>query len=153
MDDIFHTAELGVAVVTGIFSLIGTIYWVAKRIAQMEFRVNTMWDFIMRRGLVEAINKGVLEMNSPISLPNETANWYDKISERLRSFYQTRKRLNDRDFWIAVESEFGEWITWNVCLPKGLNVGACIAAAIAVAKTPDPKADSDKPQNTKVEQS
>lgn len=143
-------------------SILSMLFWAAVRFARLEFivgqtrkDVDTLQDFIMRRGLVEALNKGVVTMNSPISAPKTTIEMFGNLVEELRAWYAKNKQrfiddVKDRKLFMAIEAEFGDRIAVNVCRPNNLNVGACIIAAMAICRIPDPKADSDVPTDTKL---
>lgn len=142
----------------GMVALAGWMWKMAVQFGRIEFKCDTMWDFTMRRAMVEAINKGVIEMNSPISVPMATRSWYAHMEHELREWWHSRGRhLKERDQFIDCENRFGERIMREVCLPQKLNVGACIIAAIEIAKLEDEKAgdagrmDSDSPTDTELE--
>jgi len=40
----------------------------AERIARIEVKVDTLWDFQMRRAVAEAVSKGVATINSPLKV-------------------------------------------------------------------------------------
>jgi hypothetical protein len=47
----------------------GVVIWLwrtSKYLARLELKINTLWDFQLRRGAVEALEKGIATMNSPI---------------------------------------------------------------------------------------
>src|SRR5438046_568275 len=96
--------ELGTlaGIVVSALSLAITIFLAgiknAAKIASIEVKVDTLWDFQIRRGFSEAVQKGIGTMNSPLILTEEAKSWLDCMAAELRRFYQTiGHKLNDRD--------------------------------------------------------
>ena len=52
------------ALAGGVASLLAMIYMIAVKMTRLEVRVNTMWDFLMRRALSEAIERGIIVTSS-----------------------------------------------------------------------------------------
>lgn len=51
-----------IGMMAGIVSLGSIVYLTAVKITKLEVRVETMWDFLMRRALSEAIEKGIVKV-------------------------------------------------------------------------------------------
>lgn len=101
----------------------------------MEVKIDTLWDFQMRRGAGELVQKGHASMNSPIVLNDEAKKWMHELAEELRSFYSRMGRhLSDRDLAIEIERKYGDDIMRKVCIPNGISEGACLIIAMEVAK-------------------
>lgn len=126
------------------------IGWLAKltwMFAQMSIQVNTMWNFQIRRSVSEAVDKGILTVNSPIKIrdlhgkqttmeiSDEAKAWMAELSKELRKFYNRLGRnLNDSQLLLEIERRYGKEILDKVCIPHGLFEGACLLIAAAVAK-------------------
>ena len=154
MDGAFHFVSLAIAAIGGIFSLIATIFWFGKRFAAVEFKVDTLWDFIMRRGLVAALNKGLVTMNSPITVPASSLQIYAGMIEDLQRWYVNvgkeieRKSASEQDkernMFAAVEHYFGDRIVKEICIPHRMDVGECVVTALAICRMKDAKPESEK---------
>ena len=109
-----------------------------ERFARLEVKVDTMWDFQLRRAESEAVKLGIGRRNSPLKINEDTKKWFEPLEKKLKSFYQSQGcKLNNRDLAIAIEKNFGDEIASVVCIPKGLTDGSCLLIAIAVAKNKD----------------
>jgi hypothetical protein len=131
--------ELASSIAGVLFTILVTIggfMWkFSSRLARIEFKTDTVWDFLMRRAMSEAVNKGLGTLNSPLIITEDTQKWYNDMLSELQLFYNNSGyKLNDRDLFIEVEHRFGERLLKEVCIPKELDVGACILGAIAVLK-------------------
>ena len=111
----------------------------AERIARIEVKVDTLWDFQMRRAVAEAVTKGVASVNSPVKVNGHAMKWAACLADELQSFYaRAGSHLCDRDLYIELERQFGDRILMNVCIPKGISHGACLLIAAAVARDGEP---------------
>lgn len=108
---------------------------VTTRLGKVELYVNTLWEFVMRRGTAEAVQKGVATVNSPVRLRAEAIEWMAALAIPLREAYEARwKDLDDIGLCVAIENEFGAQITLEVCIPHQVTNAACLLIACAVAK-------------------
>ena len=111
--------------------------WVQAR--RLERKVDTLWDFQMRRAQAEAIHRGVARMNSPVVVTAEAkldlAQALGSALGELRSFY-TRfgRHLTERELWIEIERHWGEVITRRFCIPRGYSEGVCLVIAAALMR-------------------
>ncbi len=132
------TAEIIVNVISGLallVTIIGGFFNLVSRLSRIELKVDTMWDFQMRRGVAEAVSKGMGTVNSPLVVSPVVKEWYAPIADELISFYTDEgHKLEERDLFIAIEKKFGDRLLKEVCIPRGLFVGSCIWGAIDVAK-------------------
>ena len=55
-----------VAIFTAVGGVVIWLWRTSKYLARLELKINTLWDFQLRRGAVEALEKGIATMNSPI---------------------------------------------------------------------------------------
>jgi hypothetical protein len=103
-------------------------------LAELNVKVTTMWDFQMRRAMSEVVNSGVGKMNSPITFKPEVIKQLDPIKPQLIIFGEKVKDLNDIEATLRIEKEFGKQLVDLVCIPFGLTHGACLIAALMVAR-------------------
>lgn len=131
-------SEIGIIVslLQGAVSLLGLVYALGVKFTRLEVKVDTMWDFQMRRAVTEGVRKGVIKMNSPISITDKARASMENLTSDLRQFYSTfyGRSIPERDLWVAIEREYGDRILREVCIPNGLDHGACIIIALAVAR-------------------
>lgn len=113
----------------------GKIDMLEQKINRLEPKVDTIWEFAMRRGAVEAIQRGIATMNSPVVISEEAKTWMQTLAAPLREAYETEwKDLPDTDLAMEIERRFGDQIVRQVCLPHGISNGVCLLIACAVAK-------------------
>src|ERR1700723_1011191 len=54
---------------------------------RLESKLNTIWDYLIKRAETEFIVKGLGTINSPYLVTDEVRSWYDPISKDLKNFY------------------------------------------------------------------
>lgn len=118
-------------------SIVSVIYMTAYRFGKLEVKVDTMWDFQMRRSFAEAVRTGVGTMNSPLQLSPSAKATLDPLKEDLQKFWDDHRDKTNIDFIMLLESRFGDELLKRVCIPLGLSHGACLLIALAVAKDTD----------------
>ena len=129
-----EVASLG-SIISSTLALGSVIYLAVWKIARMEVKVDTLWDFQMRRALSESIQKGVATLNSPLTVTPEAKAWMHELAAKLRDFYaKLGHRMTDRELAIEIERRFGDEILHKVCIPNGLYEGACLIIAMEIAK-------------------
>lgn len=132
------TTELAGVLIAIIVAVIGwaeTRMSMRERFAKLEVKVDTMWDFQLRRAEVEAINKGMASRNSPLLINPEAMKIFNGMTEELRSFYDGfGRKLTDAELALEIEKHFGARIAMEVCLPYKMTNGECLVIAVAVAK-------------------
>lgn len=108
------------------------------QVGQLELKVNTVWDFLMRRGQVELVEKGWGTRHSPVQLNVEAfESILPLIDDIVRFYVQLKKRkpqITERDMFIAIESKFGEQLVERICIPMNVQLGACVIAVIESCK-------------------
>ena len=66
----FNLGDVNVGVtinwVISLSSLLGVVWISAVKITAREVKVNTIWSFLMKRALSEALVQGVATRNSPV---------------------------------------------------------------------------------------
>jgi hypothetical protein len=58
----FHNAEVWlaiIAVITALISALAAIWVGAVKVGQLELKVNTLWDFLLRRAESELVTRGL----------------------------------------------------------------------------------------------
>jgi hypothetical protein len=109
-----------------------------ERMTRIEVHVETLWDFHIRRSMVEATSKGIGSLNSPFVLNGDKAHDIGGgLKEDLLAWYETletKDSMNDRDLFIAVEGAFGERLIREMCIPHNIQEGTCVLIAIALIK-------------------
>jgi hypothetical protein len=134
--------ELGVAAnwVATIMSLLGVVWISAVRITSLQVKVDTIWSFLMKRALSEALVQGVATRNSPVRVTDEAKQWMSDLIPPIRDFCARlgRRNITDNDLAIEIERRFGEQILNEVCIPHGLYMGACLLIAVQAVKDASP---------------
>jgi len=130
--DIISAAIQALALVVTIVSF---IVYVTIKISKIEVKVETLWDFVMRRTKTEALAKGLGDFNSPFKATEQSKDWFsEELKRDIRDSYNSKWcKLSDRELFFEIEKEFGERICQEVCIPNKLD-GSCIWVAIDIAK-------------------
>ena len=112
------------------------------RLERLSVKIDTLWDFQLRRGALEAMVSGVATKNSPLTVREEFLAVSKELGDPLRDFYRKigRPAMTNAELAFQIERHFGSEIVDKVCIPHGLSYGACLIIAIAVAKG-DPTVD------------
>ena len=79
-----------------LISIVSVIWLAAVKITTLEVKVETIWSFLMRRAISEAIvHPHIVEShNSPIIITEEAKRWAEPIIAPLREFYANLGRRN-----------------------------------------------------------
>lgn len=129
--------QIGI-IVAIVVPLVGLAYgWFAfgGRFAKIELKVDTIWDFHMRRAMSEAAQRGFGSLNSPFTIDTKAQEWFASLANQLRDFHaRLGRRLSDSELALEIERHYGTQILKEVCIPNGLSQGACLLIAAAVAK-------------------
>jgi len=140
----FNLGDVNVGVtinwVISLSSLLGVVWISAVKITALEVKVNTIWSFLMKRALSEALVQGVATRNSPVRVTDEAKRWMSDLIPPIRDFYAKLGRRNITDVELAMEIErrFGDRILNEVCIPHGLYMGACLLIAMQAVKEASP---------------
>ncbi len=128
--------EIGVIVSLLISSgAIAFIFNLGARLARMELKTDTIWEFQIRRAMSEVVQNKIGTMNSPIVIKEEVKEWIGEIKYKLRDFYRKLGRnMTDKDLLLEIERNFGDELLSKVCIPHELSQGACLLIALEVAK-------------------
>lgn len=107
---------------------------ITEKFSALEVKVNTMWDFQIRRGFAESVHAGAATMNSPLTIDPHIKEYLNPIKEQLVSFWEeVGRRLTLRECMIELEKRFGYDLLHLLCLPRGIHEGACLLVALSVA--------------------
>lgn len=132
--------ELGtiISLITGVFSVIGVIWAFVGKLARLDLQVQTMWAFQLRRGFGEALDKGLMARNSPITITAEAKALFEPMREDLQKYYHDFCiKMSMGELALALERQFGRRMVNEICIPAKLTESACLLIAIAVAKKED----------------
>ncbi len=100
-------------------------------------KVDTLWNFLMRRGIVEATQKGLGVINSPFTLSTDTKEWllnHPIVSDIKKFCGNNGKGISNVDLAVKIERKFGERIVKEICIPKNISDGACLVLALEAAR-------------------
>ncbi len=127
-----------VAIVSLVIAIGAGFTRIIYRMGQLELKIDTVWDFLIRRGQVELVNRGWGTKNSPVELTAVTFESILPLISDIVVFYAKLKKANpkikERDMFIAIESQFGEQLVDRICIPMHVQLGACVVAVMAACK-------------------
>lgn len=128
-----------VASIIGLFTLAITLlsgsFIFGARIARLEVRVDTIWEFLMKKAIGEALSKGVATMNSPLVPHEQVYEWFKDLKDDLEKWYKEQGAgKTDNELALLVEQKFGDKILKEISLPHDLTHSAALVVAIAIAK-------------------
>ena len=117
-------------------SLLGVVWISAVKLTSLQVKVDTIWGFLMKRALSEALVQGVATRNSPVRVNDEAKKWMSDLIPPIRDFYAKlgRRNITDAELAMEIERRFGDRILHEVCIPRGLYMGACLLIAVQAAK-------------------
>jgi hypothetical protein len=106
--------------------------------ARISLMVETMWAFMMRRGLQAGLagNDPSLKRNSPIQSTGKLDPYFALLTGELQKLYheQSLDKLTDEAAMMMIESRFGKRIMDEVCNPSGTASGECLWVALSLAR-------------------
>ena len=128
-----------IAVSAACSSLLATIWVAAVKLARVEVKVDTMWNFLVRRAEAELLGKGLGTRDSPLILTAEGKQqaraYLAGIAGDLQALGQQMGHcLSDPELMLVIEGRFGAYLVEHVCVPLHLEKGACLYLALDVAK-------------------
>jgi hypothetical protein len=114
---------------------IAAVWWAAVKITKIEVKVDTMWDYLLKRAAAEGVNRGLLTLNSPLKITPEGRAMLEKLRPKLREFYKQQPcELSERELARKIEAHFGDELVKEVCIPNNINLGVCVLLALGVAR-------------------
>lgn len=124
--------EAGMALI----SILSTIAYISHKLGRLEVKVDTLWDFMVRRATSEAVIKGAGSLNSPFILSEVARSWFAlDLQEKLQNDYiEFWMGKEDKEIFLEIEKKYGERLLKEVCIPNHLFSGACVMAAIEISK-------------------
>jgi hypothetical protein len=120
----------------GLTLTVGAALWnFSTRLARIELKANTAWEFLVRRAFGEAVNDEIVKTKSEFHLADDARGLYGPIALDLEKFWKDEGHgLAPVPLFIAVEQRWGEWLLHNICIPRKLSQGACVIGAIEFMK-------------------
>lgn len=108
---------------------------ISRKLTELEVKVETMWLFHLRRGMAEAVDKGLGTLNSPLVVNDKARQVFGDFGKELEEFYrQLARTLSDAELALEIEMRFGDRILKEVCVPNDMKYGSCLLIAVAIAK-------------------
>ena len=123
------------SLVLGVVSLVGVLWGVGYRQGKLEVKVDTMWDFQLKRGFSEGLQEAMLQTHSPLKTTSKARDMMMPVLDRVRQFYSEKgHRLSDPRLFEAIHAHFGDEILEKIALPRQLLYGSCIATLIKICR-------------------
>lgn len=115
---------------------VGITIWAVLYARKAHHRIDSTWDYLMRRAMAEGLIKGLATMNSPMIITDEVRGWYAPFATELREWYRRSGRYRtEREMFEDVNTMFGSKFLDKICIEHNLQAGFCIAAAIEIARS------------------
>ena len=128
----------GGGVLVWVFRLVATIATLEAIIINNRRDIDIIMSFLFNRAKTELVHTGLAEMHSPIELKVNCIEAVMPFLGKFIPFYaQVLKKypdLNgdalDKALFKEFEYAFGDFIVEKICIPMGVNQGACLLAII-----------------------
>lgn len=146
-----------VAIVTGLASIAGVIAYVLQKINSITLQIQRVGEdahaakasgeeslrratsamvFALRRGELEAMEKGLLTADGTIS--TRARERYGALVPKLKALYELyNKTITDPDLASRIEDAMGTELVEQICKPLQIHDGACLALAIRLIREMD----------------
>lgn len=125
-----------IGVISGIvLAVLGVAYHLTTKMAQMELKLNIIWDFLMEKAMASMIVNGLGTINSPLVISEEAVSWFTPLKSELQTIYQKNKNMTDHELAFEIQRKLGKRINAEICIPHGIYSGECVLIAVAVAKS------------------
>ncbi len=120
----------------------GILQWRDAQVATNR-KVDKMWSYLMRRGWVEARVSGIVEpygQHGRETVRDDVREVFASRIGEMRAWYRGAWRIqpslqsDDDELKFEIESQFGDWIAKNVCLPLSIKSGECLQAAMVLTR-------------------
>lgn len=116
-------------------TLLGLIWIAAVKMTRLEVKVDTMWGMLLKRAVVEGVHMGMMAVNSPIRLINNSGAILEHMQDELRKFYiENCSDCSESAAALLIEKEFGSRLAKDVCIPNKISMGVCILIALSMAR-------------------
>jgi hypothetical protein len=123
-----------VSLATSMLAFAKVFFDITKTIVALQVKVDTMWNFTLRRGISEVVINDLGKVNSPIVFTEKAVEVIAPLAQKLRDFYDKLKPIDDNELFIRIEQEFGQLLLYEICIPHALHLGACLVIAVEAAK-------------------
>jgi hypothetical protein len=136
MNFILTTSET-INLINSAVSLLAVSYLGLIKFAQAQVKVDTLWQFQLRRGEVEAVLRGYATKNSPLNVNDERAlNAFPSgLAQALQQhFSRLGRNLTGVELASEIERHFGARLVDEVCMPQGISEGASLILAMHFAQ-------------------
>ncbi len=131
-------AVLALSILGSIWAVTAAFARLSYRAGQIELKVETLWDFIVRRAKVEAVKMNWGTLSSPIHLNVRGLEVIQPFLDQFLPFYvDLLKRTppaTEQDMYVEFERKFGDFIMEKICIPYGVTEGACLVAIVSACK-------------------
>lgn len=118
------------ALIAGLFLW---LFRMAAKIGVIELKVETLWAFLFRRGVIEGLQKGWIQENSPMELTDKALEAMAPMTLEIRTWYkQAGVQLSDLDLLLHIEHVFGNKMSNEICKPNLISNGVCLVAAALI---------------------
>jgi hypothetical protein len=115
------------SLIIGCLNLVGLFYVVVLRLSRIESRVEILWAFQLRRGIVESVNSGLLEHHSPLAVSKGILVKYPAIFNTIKEYYDLEgSKLPDLVLVESIEKNFWPLVS-TICIGENIHDGACLA--------------------------
>jgi hypothetical protein len=104
------------------------------RVAAIDAKQSTMWDFQIRRAMSEAVSSGAGHLASPLKFSDDVLHCLNGMRSEIVDFVRELPEKPDSDVLLDIEREFGARLISDVCIPMHLSHGACLLMALYVAR-------------------
>jgi hypothetical protein len=119
-----------ISILLGILNIMGLFYFGVLRLSRIESRVEVLWTFQLRRGIVEGVNDGLLKNQSPLAVTQTLKDRYRLIFATVKDYYDREgKTLTDTDLAIGIEKLFWPSIK-EMCAKENIFDGACLVVLL-----------------------
>jgi hypothetical protein len=123
-----------VSIFMSAISLFSVIYLAGVKLTTLQVKVDTMWEFTLRRGISEAVKSGLAHVNSPVMVTQAALEMMEPLHNDLKALLPALVFKPDVDIAVVIEKNLGEKILHDICLPHGLYIGACLFIAVEYVK-------------------
>ena len=128
-------SEISAALISATITVLGGLIFYVAKFAKLEVKVDTMWEFQLRRARIEGEREGVFTVNPHIRLSPRVREALGPMRNQLRQFYREQGQvLAFPDAMLALERTLGSELVDRVCRPLQVSEGSCLMAAIEYAR-------------------
>lgn len=137
-----NVISIVISIALGLLNFIGLAYAVVVKLSRVESRVEVLWTFQLRRGIIEGVNSGFLEHHSPLAVNDSLKSRYAIIFATVKDFYDREgKAFSDNGLAMELEKRF--WtLMKEMCIKENMSDGSCLAVLLNSVR-PDAKLFDD----------